>query len=171
MDAIPKGKQVYLGLKQTPAQHVVDVVTQVLDEKKAWERVKLYSIDAEVTRLLAKVPGAQVAEARDATRQRLAEVALEHTCKSAPPANSWAGFELKRQMSLQEKFTLGTGTSPVTAQLWTREAVTCFRSASHGRTPIVMFAVNTPADLRTAARLRATAVLVGSPQELIQHAD
>ncbi|MEU3353461.1 glycerophosphodiester phosphodiesterase family protein [Streptomyces sp. NPDC037389] len=163
--AVPEGKQLYLDLKQTPARHVVDAVTRVLDEKKAWGRVRLYSTDAEVTRLLAGIPGARVAESRDATRQRLAEVALEHTCKSVP-TGSWAGFELKRQMVLQEQFTLGVGASPVTAQLWTREAVACFRSASH-RLPIVMLGVNTRADLGTATRLGATAVLVDSPRQMI----
>ncbi|MGW1196699.1 glycerophosphodiester phosphodiesterase family protein [Streptomyces sp. NPDC002536] len=169
LDAIPQDKQVYLDLKQTPARHVVDAVTRVLNEQRAWGRVKFYSTDAEVTRLLAAVPGAQVAESRDATRQRLAEVALEHACKSTPnPAASWAGFEFKRQMTLQEKFTLGTGDSPVTAQLWTRESVACFRSApgSGRRLPIVMFAVNTPADLAGATKLGASAVLVDSPRTM-----
>ncbi|MFC5721028.1 glycerophosphodiester phosphodiesterase family protein [Streptomyces gamaensis] len=170
LDAIPEGKQVYLDLKQAPARHVVDAVTRVLDERKAWGRVRLYSTDAEVTRLLSAVPGAQVAESRDATRQRLAEVALEHACKSTPDSrSSWAGFELKRQMTLQEKFTLGTGDSPVTAQLWTRESVSCFRSAPdrRDRLPIVMFAVNTPADLATATKLGASAVLVDSPNAMV----
>ncbi|MFI1256847.1 glycerophosphodiester phosphodiesterase family protein [Streptomyces netropsis] len=170
LNAIPRGKQVYLDLKQAPARHVVDAVTRVLNENKAWGRVRLYSTDVEVTRLLTAVPEAHVAESRDATRQRLAEVALEHACKSAPdPAYSWGGFEFKRQMTLQEKFTLGTGDSPVTAQLWNRDAVACFRSGpgrGH-RFPIVMLAVNAPADLTSATRLGADAVLVDSPRTMM----
>ncbi|MGW1076745.1 glycerophosphodiester phosphodiesterase family protein [Streptomyces sp. NPDC002537] len=167
LDAIPEGKQIYLDLKQSPPQHVVDAVVDLLNKKKAWGRVKVSSTDAEITKLLAKVPGAQVAESRDDTRQRLAEVALEHACKSTPPASSWVGFELKRQMTLQEKFTLGTGDSPVNAQLWTPDSVGCFESASHGNTPIVMFGVNTKADLQTATDLGAAAVLVDSPRHMI----
>lgn len=167
LEAVPAGKEIYLDLKQTPAPHVVDAVTRLLDEKHAWARVHLYSTDAETTRLLAKEPAAQVAESRDATRQRLAEVALEHDCKNTPPAGSWAGFELKRQMNLQEKFTLGTGDAPVTAQLWTPDAVRCFQSSSHGHTPIVMLGVNTPDDLHTATRLGATAVVIDSPRTLL----
>ncbi|MEU4933111.1 glycerophosphodiester phosphodiesterase family protein [Streptomyces yokosukanensis] len=166
LHVMPPGKQIYLDLKQAPAQHVVDAVTRLLDEKKAWDRVKLYSTDAEVTTLLSANARAQVAEARDATRQRLAEVVLEHTCRSTPPASSWAGFELKRQMTLEEKFTLGTGDAAVTAQLWTPQSVACFRSRS-ARTPIVMLAVNTPGDLRTATRLAATAVVVDSPRTIL----
>lgn len=166
LDAVPAGKQIYLDLKQAPARHVVDAVTHVLDAKQAWGRVKLYSTDAEVTSLLSRVPGAEVAESRDATRQRLAEVALEHACRSTPPAGSWAGFELKRRMTLREKFTLGTGESTVDAQLWTPESVACFRARS-SRTPILMIGVNTPADLRTATGLGATAVLVDSPRTLL----
>ncbi|WKX69369.1 glycerophosphodiester phosphodiesterase family protein [Streptomyces sp. XD-27] len=166
LEAVPAGKQVYLDLKQAPAWHVVDAVTRVLDATKAWDRVRLYSTDAQVTSLLERIPGAQVAESRDATRQRLAEVALEHTCRSAPAAGAWAGFELKRQMSLQEKFTLGTGDATVTAQLWTPESVRCFRS--HGRTPIVMLGVNTPTDLRNGTRLGATAVVVDSPRTMLR---
>ncbi|KPI34142.1 glycerophosphoryl diester phosphodiesterase [Actinobacteria bacterium OV450] len=166
LDAIPADKQIYLDLKQTPAQHVVDAVTRVLDDKRAWGRVRLYSTDAEVTQLLAKMPQAHLAESRDATRQRLAEVALEHACKSTPPVGSWTAFELKRPMVLAEKFTLGTGETSVTAQLWTAESVRCFRAAAPG-TPIVMLGVNTPADLRPATQLRATAVVVDSPQHMI----
>ncbi|MEU1820451.1 glycerophosphodiester phosphodiesterase family protein [Streptomyces roseifaciens] len=166
LEAVPMGKQIYLDLKQAPARHVVDAVVRLLDAKQAWGRVKLYSTDAEVTTLLSRIPAAQVAESRDATRQRLAEVALEQTCKSTPRAGSWAGFELKRPMTLQEKFTLGTGEAAVTAQLWTRASVACFRSRS-ARTPIVMLGVNTPADLRTATRLGATAVVVDSPRTLL----
>ncbi|MFE6778041.1 glycerophosphodiester phosphodiesterase family protein [Streptomyces sp. NPDC057702] len=168
LDAIPANKEVYLDLKQAPAPHVVEAVSRLLDQKRAWGRVRLYSTDAQVTDLLAKNPRARVAESRDATRQRLAEVALERACKSTPPAGSWAGFELKRQMNLQEKFTLGTGDSAVTAQLWTRESVDCFRSGHKARTPIVMLGINTPQDLRTATRLGANAVLVDSPQQMIR---
>ncbi len=170
LDAVPRGKQIYLDLKQAPARHVVDAVTHVLNEQRAWGRVRLYSTDAETTRLLAAIPEARVAESRDATRQRLAEVLLEHACKSTPnSAYSWVGFEFKRQMTLEEKFTLGTGDSPVTAQLWTRESIACFRAAPgpDHRLPIVMFAVNTPADLTEASRLGATAVLVDSPQTMV----
>ncbi|WP_431045343.1 glycerophosphodiester phosphodiesterase family protein [Streptomyces sp. P1-3] len=67
LQAVPEGKQVYLDLKQAPAWHVVDAVTRVLDATKAWHRVKLYSTDAQVTSLLERIPGAQVAESRDAT--------------------------------------------------------------------------------------------------------
>ncbi|WP_326619874.1 hypothetical protein OG863_21445 [Streptomyces decoyicus] len=54
LDAIPRGKQIYLDLKQAPAGHVVEAGTRVLDENKARGR---------------------------------------------------AGFEVKRQMTLQEKFS------------------------------------------------------------------
>ncbi|MCF3106960.1 hypothetical protein IPZ58_36190 [Streptomyces roseoverticillatus] len=58
--------------------------------------------------------------------------------------------------------------APVTAQLWIRESVACFRSGAErkGRFPIVMFAINTPADLTTATRLGVGAVLVDSPRSM-----
>lgn len=168
LKVIPEGKEVYLDLKQVPADHIVRAVTKLLDETGAWDRVRLYSTDAEITRLMGKEPRAQVAESRDDTRQRLAEVALEHTCKNTPTA-PWAGFELKRKMSLTEKFALGQGDSPVFAQLWTKDSVACFTKADRSL-PIIMFGVNSKQDLATAAALDAHAVLVDSPKKMIDTA-
>lgn len=166
LDAIPEGKHIYLDLKQKDQdQHVVNAVVHLLNRKHAWDRVKLSSTDAKVTELLdGAVPDkSQVAESRDDTRQRLAEVALEHTCKSAPA--TWAGFDFKRQMTLKEKFTTGEGDSPITAQMWTADSVGCFESK--GRIHLVMFSVNTRSDLATATQLGASAVLVDSPRKMI----
>lgn len=166
LKVIPKGKQIYLDLKQTPAKHVVEAVSKLLDQHDAWGRVRLYSTDEDTTRLLRDEPRAQVAESRNLTRQRLAEHALEGgECKSAP-AEPWVGFELKRKMILTEMFTLGRGDSPVYAQLWTKGAMDCFKKARPDL-PIVMFGVNTKSDLETAADLGAHAVLVDSPRKMI----
>ncbi|WP_319216584.1 glycerophosphodiester phosphodiesterase family protein [Streptomyces sp. ME02-6987-2C] len=166
LHAIPEDKQIYLDLKQTPAEHVVGAVSKLLDRHGAWDRVRLYSTDAETTRLLAREPKAQVAESRDATRQRLAEYALEDgACKSAP-TEPWVGFELTRKMTLREQFTLGPGVSPVVARLWTKGSVDCFTKAKPDL-PIVMFGVNTRDDLDAATRLGAHAVLIDSPEKII----
>ncbi|MFD0746222.1 glycerophosphodiester phosphodiesterase family protein [Phytohabitans flavus] len=163
---IPEGKQIYLDLKQTPAKHVVEAVSKLLDRHGAWDKVRLYSTDEDTVRLLRNDPRAQVAESRDRTRQRLAEHALEGgACKSVP-AKPWVGFELKRKMILTEMFTLGQGDSPVYAQLWTQSAVDCFRKGRPDL-PIVMFGVNTQSDLETATGLGAHAVLIDSPRKLI----
>ncbi|MGX1219065.1 glycerophosphoryl diester phosphodiesterase [Streptomyces ambofaciens] len=166
LHAIPENKQIYLDLKQTPAEHVVGAVSKLLDRHGAWNRVRLYSTDAETTRLLAREPKAQVAESRDATRQRLAEYALgDGACNSAP-TEPWVGFELTRKMTLNEQFTLGPGVSPVVARLWTKGSVDCFTKAKPDL-PIVMFGVNTRADLDAATRLGAHAVLIDSPEKII----
>ncbi|WP_267717345.1 glycerophosphodiester phosphodiesterase family protein [Streptomyces sp. CoH17] len=165
LHAIPENKQIYLDLKQTPAEHVVGAVSQLLDRHGAWDRVRLYSTDAETTRLLARTK-ARVAESRDATRQRLAEYALEDgACKSVP-TGPWVGFELTRKMALNEQFTLGPGVSPVVARLWTKGSVECFTKAKPDL-PIVMFGVNTQDDLEAATRLGAHAVLIDSPKKII----
>ncbi|MFJ9034607.1 glycerophosphodiester phosphodiesterase family protein [Streptomyces sp. NPDC102274] len=170
LNAIPKGKQIYLDLKQTPAEHVVGAVSKLLDRHGAWDRVRLYSTDAETTRLLAREPKAQVAESRDATRQRLAEHALEDgACKSAP-TEPWVGFELTREMALEEEFTLGPGVSPVVARLWTKGSVECFTKATPNL-PIVMFGVNTQKDLEAATGLGAHAVLIDSPKKMVPQPD
>ncbi|MEU8952344.1 glycerophosphodiester phosphodiesterase family protein [Streptomyces sp. NPDC048489] len=169
LNAIPKGKQIYLDLKQAPAAHVVKAVSDLLSERKLWERVLLYSTDAETTRLLTEQHKAQVAESRDATRQRLAEYALGGACKSAP-SGQWVAFERKRFVKMVEDFTLGAGVSPVMAELWTKGSVACF-TKERPELPIVMLGINTQEDLSAATQMGAYAVLIDSPKKMIPQSE
>ncbi|MFA4085145.1 glycerophosphodiester phosphodiesterase family protein [Mycobacteroides salmoniphilum] len=160
--AIPPNMPLFLDLKQTPAQPLVDAVSRVLVRAAAVERSIIYSTDAEVTALAAR-SGLEVAESRDTTRQRLLNMALNHRCEPVSSIGRWAGFELHRNVVVTEKFTLGTGTSRVDAELWDPASIECFSSQQSGMKTIG-FAVNTEDDFRMARKIGLSAVLVDSPR-------
>ncbi|MGL4831021.1 MAG: hypothetical protein ACRCWS_00350, partial [Propionibacteriaceae bacterium] len=151
----------FLDLKQAPAQPLVDAVARVLVKTAAVERSVIYSTDAEVTALAAQ-RSLEVAESRDMTRQRLLNMALNHRCEPAPSIGRWAGFELHRDVSVSETFTLGTGASQVDAELWDPSSIECFNSQQAGMKTIG-FAVKTEDDFRLARKIGLNAVLVDSP--------
>jgi len=156
---------VMLDMKALPDGPQAAAVARVLDEAGAWERVLLYSTDASYQQAFAAWPRARLFESRDATRARLATVALAHRCVAPPPANTWTGFEWRRQVDLAEQFTLGEARSSVAdAQLWTLPAVQCFRTNPGVR--IVAIAVNSAADYQAAACAGVDAVLADSPRQM-----
>ena len=162
---IPRDVPVMLDMKALPAQPQAAAVARVLDEAGAWERVLIYSTDASYQQAFADWPRARLFESRDATRGRLATVALAHRCEVPPPANAWTGFEWRRQVDLAEQFTLGEARSTVAdAQLWTAQAVQCFRT--NPGVHIVAIAVNSEADYKAAACAGVDAVLADSPRRM-----
>ena len=164
--AIPPDVPVMLDMKALPAEPQAAAVARVLDEAGAWERVLLYSTDASYLQAFAAWPRARMFESRDATRGRLAAVALAHRCDAPPPANTWTGFEWRRQVDLVEQFTLGEARSTVAdAELWTAPAVQCFRT--NPGVHIVAIAVNSEADYKAAACAGADAVLADSPHRMV----
>ncbi|WP_229686497.1 glycerophosphodiester phosphodiesterase family protein [Longimycelium tulufanense] len=164
LDAVPPHVPIILDLKALPAETVAESTARVLEKAKAWHRVRVYSTETAAITAMTRFPQAQVFETRDATRQRLADVALAHQCTNPPAAGTWAGFELRRDVTVTERFTLGTGESRVKAQMWDEESVGCFESA--GQTKIVMFGINTKDDYQLAKKLGAFAVLADSPRDM-----
>jgi glycerophosphoryl diester phosphodiesterase len=162
--AIPPAVPVMLDMKALPAEPLTAAVARVLNEENAWPRVLIYSTDAAYQNAFAAYPQARLFESRDATRARLAAVALARTCEAPPPSGTWTAFEYARKMELVETFTLGEARSAVTAKLWTPEAIRCFRTS--GNTPIVAIGVENADDYRAAACLGVTAVLADSPRNM-----
>ncbi|WP_061169592.1 glycerophosphodiester phosphodiesterase family protein [Caballeronia hypogeia] len=162
--AIPATVPVMLDMKALPAEPQADAVARVLSEENAWSRVLIYSTDAAYQKAFAAWPQARLFESRDATRDRLAAVALARTCEAPPPSGTWTAFEYARKMELVETFTLGEARSAVSATLWTPEAVKCFRT--NGKTPIVAIGIDRAEDYRAAACLGIDAVLADSPRKL-----
>jgi len=158
--ATPPDMPLFLDLKQTPAQPLVSAVAQVLRETGAARRSIVFSTDADIT-AAAISAGLQVAESRDATRLRLLNMAMNGRCDPAPDPGRWAGFEMHREITVTEKFTLGIGVSPVDAELWDPASVECFTAGSDMK--LIGFAVNTPDDYQLAAKVGLDAVLVDSP--------
>ena len=160
--AVPAGMPLFLDLKQKPAAPVVAAVAEVLRKTGAVDRATIYSTDADITDLALRQPDLHVAESRDITRERLLNVALVHRCDPSPNPGTWAGFELHRNLTVTEQFTLGTGVTEVTAELWDPESVACFTSQPGSR--VIGFAVNTEDDYRFAEKIGVDAVLVDSPR-------
>jgi glycerophosphoryl diester phosphodiesterase len=159
--ATPPAMPLFLDLKQIPAQPLVTAVAQVLRETGATQRTVVYSTDAEITAAAAQ-ESLQVAESRDATRLRLLNMAVKRRCDPAPDPGKWAGFEMHRDITVTEKFTLGVGVSPVNAELWDPASVECFTAGSDMK--VIGFAVNSLDDYQLAEKAGMDAVLVDSPR-------
>ncbi|OSC41936.1 hypothetical protein B8W66_07335 [Mycobacterium decipiens] len=160
--ATPPDMPLFLDLKQVPAQPLVSAVAQVLTSTGAAGRSTVYSTDADITDAAVREGGLRVAESRDLTRQRLFNVALNHHCDPPPDPGKWAGFELHRDVTVTEQFTLGSGISAVNAEVWDAASVECFRSQAGMK--VMGFAVKTVDDYRLARKIGLDAVLVDSPR-------
>lgn len=162
--AIPGSVPVILDMKALPAAPQAKAVAQVLEQLHAWNRVLIYSTDASYQQAFAHYPQARLFESRDDTRDRLASVALAHSCTAPPVPASWAAFEYRRPVQLVETFTLGEARSKVDARLWTPAAVDCFQS--RGKVRMLAIGINTAEDYQAAACLKMDAVLVDSPRAM-----
>jgi glycerophosphoryl diester phosphodiesterase len=162
--AVPPAVPVILDMKALPAGPQAQAVARVLDAHNAWNHVLLYSTDASYTPAFKAYPQARLFESRDATRSRLARVALAGECTAAPEPGTWVAFEYRRNMDLEESFTLGTARSAVSAKLWTPASIACFRSK--GKVNIVAIGINNADDYRAAACLSIDAVLADSPTKM-----
>ncbi|MGE7954999.1 glycerophosphodiester phosphodiesterase family protein [Pseudomonas sp. NPDC089530] len=164
--AIPESVPVILDMKALPAEPQAKAVARLLEQLQAWNRVLIYSTDASYQQAFAAYPQARLFESRDNTRDRLANVALAHSCTPTPAPASWVAFEYRRPVQLVETFTLGEARSKVDALLWTPAAVDCFQA--RGKVPLLAIGVNTAEDYRAAACLKMDAVLVDSPRAMAQ---
>ncbi len=162
--AIPAKIKIILDMKALPAEKQTKAVAELLTKENAWSRVWIYSTETEYQNAFATYSQAQLFESRDATRTRLAKVALGEGCENTPPNNTWTGFELQRDVTVTEKFTLGEGISALKARMWTPASVSCFRQQENVQ--IVIFGINTAEDYASAACLGANAVLSDSPEEM-----
>lgn len=160
--AVPASTPVIIDMKQYPAEALVAGVAKVIDEENAWQRVRFYSTDAKILALMAAHPQAQVFESRDATRERLARIALTGgACEAPPKAGTWAGIELERKVTVVEKFTLGEGVSEVVARWWTPEAMKCFKT--NPDVHVMVFGIESPTAYRAAKQLGVDVVMTDSP--------
>lgn len=91
------------------------------------------------------------------------DIRLGQVCHP-PPAGTWVGFELKRELEVTEKFTLGQGRSKVLGILWDPAAVRCF--STNPDVKIILFGIDTAADLALADSLGVYAVMTDSPRAM-----
>lgn len=161
--SVPTSIPLFLDIKAQPVGNVIDAVARTLDQQQAWSRVRFYSTERDASDCLAQhyADRAQRFESRDATRNRLVDLALAGRC-SPPAAGTWMGIELERDLTVTEQFTLGSSSYQVKpARLWTPQAMACVRRAPG--TKVMMFGINSAQAYGAAHELGADAVMVDSP--------
>ncbi len=139
-------------------------LSDVLRRTGSLGRTRVYSTDERYLNALPQDVGRF--ESRDLTRTVLAEVAMSHRCTltSVPERERWFGLEMKRDVEVVEKYTLGEARSKASL-VWDQEAMACFRSKGNVR--IVLFGINSETDYQQAKALGADAVMVDSPAQFL----
>ncbi|MEU9497260.1 glycerophosphodiester phosphodiesterase family protein [Streptomyces sp. NPDC048196] len=169
---LPQPMGVLLDMKSPDTQALVPAIAKTLDAlegegRKEWERVRFYSTEKPNLDAITAYPHARLIEDRDTTRTRLVASRLTGNCLNAPRSGTWAAFELRRDVTVTEKFTLGEGRSPVKqALMWDLAAAACFHTHPSVRT--VLIGIETKDDYTTAKKLDAYAVLTDSPKHMME---
>lgn len=133
-----------------------------LESTDSLNRIRVYSTDAKYLQALpTAIPRF---ESRDETRTLLANITMAHQCDVKPDNRQprWYGLELKREVEVVEKYTLGEGRSKAFLTR-DKESMDCFRS--QGPAHIILFGVNSPQEYQQALALGADGVMVNSPAE------
>ncbi|MBU9852704.1 glycerophosphodiester phosphodiesterase family protein [Rahnella aceris] len=143
-------------------EKLAKALEKVLRDTKSLQRTRVYSTDEKYLNALPK--DVQRFISRDQSRTTLANILMAHQCNisSEESAERWYGLELKREVDVVEKFTLGEGHSPSTL-IWDENAMKCFHAKSGAH--IILFNINTPEDYHQAVQLGADGVLVDSPSK------
>jgi glycerophosphoryl diester phosphodiesterase len=157
---IPAGMPLFLDVKSPDADPaaIASAMRTALDAAGLASRTTVYSTDKRYTDA-ARAAGLAVFQAREATRTDLARVLLDRHCPAMQP-EGWAGYELRRDVTVTEDVTLGAASSKAVME-WDPDAVACFRAG--GIAKLMMIGVNSRADYDEAKALGADAVLVDSP--------
>lgn len=169
---IPQRMGVLLDMKSADPHALVPAIAKTLDTlegegRRDWQRVRFYSTEKPNLDAVASYPRARLFEDRDTTRTRLVTSRLTGGCLNPPRSGTWAAFELRRDVTVTEKFTLGEGRSPVKqAVMWDQAASACFHTHPAVRT--VLIGIETKSDYATAMALNAYAVLADSPERMMK---
>ncbi|HFR4113348.1 TPA: glycerophosphodiester phosphodiesterase family protein [Yersinia enterocolitica] len=109
-------------------------------------------------------------ESRNKTRKILANAVMADKCiiaknrgNSFPNSqNKYYAFELKRDVKVVEKFTLGKGVTR-TQLVWNQSAMDCFKRSVEAK--ILLIGINSAEDYQLAKDLGADYVMVDSPSQ------
>ena len=132
--------EIIVDLKSMPAKDLVDAVIKLVDRKNAWSNLIFYSTnDEHINYLKEQKPEAMVFENRALTRERLLKVRNENICCCLNKATQYAGFELSREMVVEEEFALGKSSSRAKFKLWDVESMQCFNNSLEQPVRIFLF--------------------------------
>lgn len=155
--------EIVVDMKSQPAKPLVKALVKVVDQQNAWKNLLFYSTDpAHLTTLKKLKPEARLFENRDHTRARLLTLRNQSLCLDAPEEGRYAGFELDREMQVEEQFKLGKGISRLHFRLWDEAAVKCTKDPQK----IVIFGINDKNAYQTAVKLGVYGVFSDNPSQL-----
>lgn len=167
LEKFPETKFI-IDLKSLPADKLLQAVAKEVDENKAWGRVVFYSTsDSHLEYLKNNYPHAVAFESRNATLEEL----LTPTGSTKIPASEkciWIGFELVRDVILEESLALGKAQYNLELQCWNHDNLERIRNKLP-KSHLVMFGVNTVEDYKKANELKADAVYTDNPQLLFDY--
>lgn len=157
-----------LDIKSPDADPVImaEILDKLIKETQSLERITFYSTESKYLAELPKYINKY--QPRNLTRKILTNTIMANDCKITKKSESnlanntdmHHAFELKRDVRVVEKFTLGRGSSR--AQLvWNQQAMSCFKI--NNDTKILLIGINSYADYQLAKSLGADYVMVDSP--------
>ncbi|MGE4800831.1 glycerophosphodiester phosphodiesterase family protein [Yersinia hibernica] len=145
---------------------MAEILDELLTETNSLDRVRFYSTEK---RYLTALPATMNKfKPRNLTRKILANAIMANYCelattqdkKSNRYSDEYHAFELRRDVRVVEKFTLGRGTSK--AQLvWSPAAMACFKH--NPNTKVLLIGISSYQDYQIAQSLGADYVMVDSP--------
>lgn len=145
---------------------IAKTLENLIIETRALDRVTFYSTEKKY--LMALPEYINKYEFRNLTRKILTNAIMADDCKimKIPEgtlndgANKHHAFELKRDVKVVEKFTLGRGSSRARL-IWNQQAMACFKI--NNDTKVLLIGINSNEDYQLAAALGADYVMVDSP--------
>lgn len=160
--------EIIVDLKSLPADKLIDAIIKLANEKKAWNRLVFYSTNDEHLDYFKKhQPKARVFENRTQTRERLLKLRNENICCCMNKKGQYVGFELAREMQVEESFALGKSNNTIHFKLWDKQAIECVQN-SLNNPKIYLFGVNNKSAYEEAKRLNAYAIFTDKPAALIK---
>ncbi|WP_145542382.1 glycerophosphodiester phosphodiesterase family protein [Yersinia alsatica] len=142
------------------------ILDKLIKETHSLDRVTFYSTEKKY---LAALPEyINKFETRNLTRRILTNVIMANDCKITKipedmlvnEPDKYHAFELKRDVRVVEKYTLGRGSSR-SQLIWNQPAMTCFKINKD--TKVLLMGVNSYKDYQLADTLGADYVMVDSP--------
>jgi len=161
--------EIIVDLKSLPKEDLIDNIIKLVDKKNAWDRLIFYSTNNEhLDYLKQKKPEAITFENRKITRERLLKMRNEDICCCTNKNSQYAGFELSREMIVEESFALGKSNNKISFKLWNQDAIQCFNNKLKNPVRIFLFGINDKKSYEEARKLGAYAVFTDTPKALIE---
>ena len=147
-------------------EKIANVLTELRESILSSDRITLYSTEQKYLDALPDF--IKKFQPRNKTRKILANAIMSNKCiisknkgnKHISSKNRHYAFELKRDVKIVEKLTLGKGTTRVQL-VWNQQAMDCFKESEDAK--ILLIDINSAEDYQLAKSLGADYVMVDSP--------